>query len=102
MILVLAQLRGNQLCTELNVTLLMLSLGGHIGFDKRVWEVVEHKKCGEPSITFKYHSQDGEEGSLLPPFILLRALNTNTQCLTLMFCPNQVTRGVLLSLRLTH
>uniref|UniRef100_A0A7N0UDC4 Aldose 1-epimerase n=1 Tax=Kalanchoe fedtschenkoi TaxID=63787 RepID=A0A7N0UDC4_KALFE len=36
--------------------------GGHKGFDKRIWEVVERREGGCPSITFKYHSQDGEEG----------------------------------------
>ncbi|GFP86250.1 aldose 1-epimerase [Phtheirospermum japonicum] len=36
--------------------------GGHKGFDKVVWEVAEHKQGDTPSITFKYHSRDGEEG----------------------------------------
>ncbi|OVA04193.1 Aldose 1-/Glucose-6-phosphate 1-epimerase [Macleaya cordata] len=36
--------------------------GGHKGFDKVVWEVVEHNDGENPSITFKYHSDDGEEG----------------------------------------
>ncbi|KAI3724284.1 hypothetical protein L2E82_36056 [Cichorium intybus] len=36
--------------------------GGLKGFDKVVWEVVEHKQDNNPSITFKYHSRDGEEG----------------------------------------
>ncbi|GLT35154.1 hypothetical protein SLA2020_096320 [Shorea laevis] len=36
--------------------------GGHKGFDKKVWEVAEYKKGENPSITFKYHSSDGEEG----------------------------------------
>jgi len=44
--------------------------GGNVGFDKRVWEVVEHKKGETPSITFKYHSQDGEEGSVCSLFFL--------------------------------
>lgn len=35
--------------------------GGLKGFDKVVWDVVERKsEC--PSITFQYHSKDGEEG----------------------------------------
>lgn len=42
-----------------------LSLGGHKGFDKRVWEVTEYRKDENPSITFKYHSCDGEEGTTL-------------------------------------
>ncbi|KAI3746024.1 hypothetical protein L6452_08439 [Arctium lappa] len=36
--------------------------GGLKGFDKVVWEVVEHKQGDNPSITFKYHARDGEEG----------------------------------------
>ncbi|GMH03926.1 hypothetical protein Nepgr_005765 [Nepenthes gracilis] len=36
--------------------------GGHKGFDKQVWEVTEHRDGETPSITFKYHSRDGEEG----------------------------------------
>ncbi|XP_040861429.1 galactose mutarotase-like [Glycine max] len=35
--------------------------GGNVGFDKKVWEIVEHKKGETPSITFKCHSHDGEE-----------------------------------------
>ncbi|KAI3454941.1 hypothetical protein Pfo_011604 [Paulownia fortunei] len=36
--------------------------GGHKGFDKVIWEVAEYKQGDNPSITFKYHSHDGEEG----------------------------------------
>ncbi|PWA35048.1 galactose mutarotase-like superfamily protein [Artemisia annua] len=36
--------------------------GGLKGFDKVVWEVVEHKQGDRPSITFKYRATDGEEG----------------------------------------
>lgn len=36
--------------------------GGHKGFSKKVWEVAERKEGKTPSITFKYYSQDGEEG----------------------------------------
>ncbi|KAM7268825.1 hypothetical protein ACFE04_010991 [Oxalis oulophora] len=36
--------------------------GGNKGFDKKIWEVAEHKKGENPSITFKYRSCDGEEG----------------------------------------
>ncbi|KAL3640720.1 hypothetical protein CASFOL_015688 [Castilleja foliolosa] len=36
--------------------------GGHKGFDKVIWDVAEHKQGDTPSITFKYHSRDGEEG----------------------------------------
>ncbi|KAL9425064.1 hypothetical protein AB3S75_032069 [Citrus x aurantiifolia] len=36
--------------------------GGNKGFDKVLWEVVEHKDGDHPSITFKYQSRDGEEG----------------------------------------
>ncbi|CAA2957033.1 aldose 1-epimerase [Olea europaea subsp. europaea] len=36
--------------------------GGHKGYDKVLWEVAEYKQGKNPSITFKYHSRDGEEG----------------------------------------
>ncbi|GJV13405.1 aldose 1-epimerase [Tanacetum coccineum] len=36
--------------------------GGLKGFDKVVWEVVEHKQGDHPLITFKYRAIDGEEG----------------------------------------
>ncbi|PIN25362.1 putative mutarotase [Handroanthus impetiginosus] len=36
--------------------------GGHKGFDKVIWEVAEYNQGDNPSITFKYHSHDGEEG----------------------------------------
>ncbi|KDP33182.1 hypothetical protein JCGZ_13447 [Jatropha curcas] len=36
--------------------------GGNKGFDKVIWDVVEHKSGEKPSITFKYESCDGEEG----------------------------------------
>lgn len=36
--------------------------GGHKGFDKVIWEVVDQKQGENPSITFKYHSRDGDEG----------------------------------------
>uniref|UniRef100_A0A1D1XGL6 Aldose 1-epimerase n=1 Tax=Anthurium amnicola TaxID=1678845 RepID=A0A1D1XGL6_9ARAE len=36
--------------------------GGHKGFDKALWEVVEHIRGEKPSITLKYFSRDGEEG----------------------------------------
>ncbi|XP_010918323.2 uncharacterized protein [Elaeis guineensis] len=37
--------------------------GGRKGFDKVLWEIAEYNKNGEnPSITFRYHSKDGEEG----------------------------------------
>ncbi|CAL9763974.1 unnamed protein product [Musa acuminata subsp. burmannicoides] len=36
--------------------------GGKIGFDKVLWEVAEYNNDEFPSITFKYHSKDGEEG----------------------------------------
>uniref|UniRef100_A0A7C9D9S6 Aldose 1-epimerase n=1 Tax=Opuntia streptacantha TaxID=393608 RepID=A0A7C9D9S6_OPUST len=39
-----------------------LVVGGDKGFDKRIWEVAEYKTGDAPSITFKYHSHDGEEG----------------------------------------
>lgn len=36
--------------------------GGNKGFNKVLWEVIEHKDEEIPAITFKYHSKDGEEG----------------------------------------
>nr|CAD1841046.1 unnamed protein product [Ananas comosus var. bracteatus] len=36
--------------------------GGNKGFDKVLWDVAEYKPGKNPSITFKYHSKDGEEG----------------------------------------
>ncbi|WVZ59692.1 hypothetical protein U9M48_009802 [Paspalum notatum var. saurae] len=36
--------------------------GGFKGFDKTIWKVAEYNKGDNPSITFKYHSKDGEEG----------------------------------------
>ncbi|KAG8388044.1 hypothetical protein BUALT_Bualt02G0084200 [Buddleja alternifolia] len=36
--------------------------GGRKGFDKVIWEVAEYNQSDNPSITFKYQSQDGEEG----------------------------------------
>ncbi len=58
------------LSLSLSLSLFPLSLGGHKGFDKQVWEVTEHKKGENPSITFKYHSSDGEEGTLSLPLLL--------------------------------
>jgi hypothetical protein len=51
-----------------------LSLGGHNGFDKKLWEVAEYKKGENPSITFKYHSCDGEEGISLSLSLSLSSL----------------------------
>ena len=48
--------------------------GGLKGFDKVVWEVVEHKDGECPSITFRYHSKDGEEGTLISIFVLTEDL----------------------------
>ncbi|KMZ59492.1 Aldose 1-epimerase [Zostera marina] len=36
--------------------------GGYKGFDKVLWEVIEQSTGENPSITFKYTSDDGEEG----------------------------------------
>ncbi|KAI4347267.1 hypothetical protein L6164_008091 [Bauhinia variegata] len=55
--------------------------GGHIGFDKKVWQVVEVKKGETPSITFKYHSPDGEEG--YPGDITVTATYTLTSSTTM-------------------
>lgn len=45
--------------------------GGLRGFDKVVWDVVERKDGKDPSITFQYHSKDGEEG--FPGDVVVRA-----------------------------
>ncbi|KAJ0105248.1 hypothetical protein Patl1_19599 [Pistacia atlantica] len=36
--------------------------GGFKGYDKVIWKVAEQKNGENPSITFKYHNRDGEEG----------------------------------------
>ncbi|KAL9263990.1 Galactose mutarotase-like protein [Drosera capensis] len=55
--------------------------GGHKGFDKQVWDVSEHKKGENPSITFKYLSRDGEEG--YPGDLSVSATYTLTSSTTL-------------------
>ncbi|THG18685.1 hypothetical protein TEA_022494 [Camellia sinensis var. sinensis] len=58
--------------------------GGFKGFDKVVWDVVEHKQGENPSIAFKYHSHDGEEGTSLS--LSLTHTHTHTK-LTLLLLP---------------
>ena len=36
--------------------------GGHVGFDRRVWEIRRCACEGAPSVALGYHSADGEEG----------------------------------------
>ncbi|XAR63971.1 Aldose 1-epimerase [Bertholletia excelsa] len=55
--------------------------GGFKGFDKQVWDVVEHKQGGNPSISFKYDSHDGEEG--YPGAISVTATYTLTSSMSL-------------------
>ncbi|XP_010034276.2 galactose mutarotase [Eucalyptus grandis] len=55
--------------------------GGHKGFDKVIWEVADYKKGENPSITFKYHSHDGEEG--YPGDVSVTATYTLTSSTTL-------------------
>ncbi|CAK9329934.1 unnamed protein product [Citrullus colocynthis] len=55
--------------------------GGHKGFDKKVWQVSEYKKGENPSITFKYHSADGEEG--YPGAVSVTATYTLTSSTTM-------------------
>ncbi|XP_073022572.1 uncharacterized protein [Primulina eburnea] len=55
--------------------------GGHKGYDKVIWDVVEHKQGDNPSITFKYKSWDGEEG--YPGDVSLTATYTLTSKTTL-------------------
>lgn len=49
--------------------------GGLTGFDKVMWDVVEHKDGECPSVTFQYHSKDGEEGTLISIFVLTEDLH---------------------------
>ncbi|KAK1316695.1 hypothetical protein QJS10_CPA05g01437 [Acorus calamus] len=55
--------------------------GGHKGFDKVIWDVVEHKTGENPSITFKYFCRDGEEG--YPGDISVTATYTLTSTTTM-------------------
>lgn len=55
--------------------------GGHKGFDKVIWEVADYKKGENPSITFKYHSHDGEEG--YPGDVAVTATYTLTSSTTM-------------------
>ncbi|KAL7192461.1 hypothetical protein ACSBR2_024322 [Camellia fascicularis] len=55
--------------------------GGFKGFDKVVWDVVEHKQGENPSITFKYQSHDGEEG--YPGDVSITATYTLTSSTTM-------------------
>uniref|UniRef100_A0A803P7L7 Aldose 1-epimerase n=1 Tax=Cannabis sativa TaxID=3483 RepID=A0A803P7L7_CANSA len=68
--------------------------GGKNGFDKKIWEVVEHEKGENPHITFKYHSRDGEEG--YPGDVSVTATYTLTSSTTLKLdmeamCENKAT-----------
>ncbi|KAF5734569.1 putative aldose-1-epimerase [Tripterygium wilfordii] len=55
--------------------------GGLKGFDKVIWEVTDYKKGENPSITFKYHSHDGEEG--YPGILSVTATYTLTSSTTM-------------------
>ncbi|KAJ4972804.1 hypothetical protein NE237_005978 [Protea cynaroides] len=55
--------------------------GGNKGFDKVVWDVVDRKYGETPSITFKYHSHDGEEG--YPGDVIVTATYTLTSSTTM-------------------
>ncbi|XP_010265811.1 PREDICTED: aldose 1-epimerase-like [Nelumbo nucifera] len=55
--------------------------GGNKGFDKVVWEVIERKDGENPSITFRYHSHDGEEG--YPGNVIITATYTLTSSATM-------------------
>ena len=39
--------------------------GGHIGFDKVLWEAREVIDSNGPSVQFTYHSHDGEQGTII-------------------------------------
>ncbi|XP_043695038.1 galactose mutarotase-like [Telopea speciosissima] len=55
--------------------------GGNKGFDKVVWDVVDRKEGKTPSIMFKYHSHDGEEG--YPGDVIVTATYTLTSITTM-------------------
>ncbi|KAL5817857.1 hypothetical protein ACOSQ3_026235 [Xanthoceras sorbifolium] len=55
--------------------------GGFKGFDKMIWQVAEYKKGENPSIAFKYHSRDGEEG--YPGDVSVNATYTLTSSTTM-------------------
>ncbi|KAL5224963.1 hypothetical protein ABZP36_011602 [Zizania latifolia] len=55
--------------------------GGLKGFDKVVWDVVERKDGEYPSVTFQYHSKDGEEG--YPGDLIVRATYSLPELTTL-------------------
>lgn len=74
------QLNPNKVYFQGNSSDLLFSLGGLKGFDKVIWEVAEYKKSENPSITLKYRSHDGEEGSLS-----VFSSHTDVQTLTFLF-----------------
>ncbi|KAJ4959714.1 hypothetical protein NE237_019624 [Protea cynaroides] len=55
--------------------------GGNKGFDKVVWNVTDRKDGENPSITFTYHSHDGEEG--YPGDVIVTATYTLTSSTTM-------------------
>lgn len=68
--------RKKKRCTSLQLFVLLFHQliwaipypGGFKGFDKTIWEVAEYNKGDKPSITFKYYSKDGEEGTATTSF----------------------------------
>ncbi|KAK7825644.1 aldose 1-epimerase [Quercus suber] len=61
--------------------IMVLNICGHKGFDKKVWEATNITKGENPSITFKYHSSDGEEG--YPGDVSVTAIYTLTSSTTM-------------------
>ncbi|XP_022933702.1 aldose 1-epimerase [Cucurbita moschata] len=55
--------------------------GGHQGFDKKLWEASNYTRGENASITFKYHSADGEEG--YPGAVSVTATYTLTSSTTM-------------------
>lgn len=74
--------------------------GGNKGFDKVVWDVVEHKDGEQPSITFKYESHDGEEG--YPGDVFVTATYTLTSSKTLRLDMEAVPKNKTTPINLAH
>lgn len=71
-----------------------------MGFDKKVWAVVDRKEGETPSITFKYHSADGEEGTVYPS--LYSPFYASFSFSDFLFYLIKVILGISLLLQLTH
>ena len=56
-----------------------------MGFNKKVWEATNITKGKNPSITFKYHSSDGEEGNLSLLLLLNVSYSLSPICCSYLF-----------------